>query len=199
MHLFDRNGEIKHYASPMDVVEEHFPVRLAMYAKRRDRKLSELDARARLLENKARFVGDVIDGQIKLGRSSKSALESELVNRGFVRRDDGTAADGNGSGSAGTAPAVKGGYEYLLNIPLHALTSDTIASTAKDIAAVKGELAALKAETPETLWVSELRTLKTTIAPSLLLQPHRGGAGSPSAKKPRRGSGGGGKRKTASE
>ena len=49
-HLFDVNGAIKRYDTPMQVIDDYFPVRLAFYDKRRDRLMRDLinkyDARA---------------------------------------------------------------------------------------------------------------------------------------------------------
>lgn len=44
-HLFDGKGAIKRYDSAFEVIDEHFPVRLDLYSKRRDRQLVDLASR----------------------------------------------------------------------------------------------------------------------------------------------------------
>jgi hypothetical protein len=48
-HLFDGKGAIKRYDSAFEVIDEHFPVRLDLYSKRRDRQLVDLANRCVML------------------------------------------------------------------------------------------------------------------------------------------------------
>ena len=62
MHLFSPEGKIKRYESALDVIEEWVPLRLEMYARRRELQLERLEARAMHRATKARFIRDVVAG-----------------------------------------------------------------------------------------------------------------------------------------
>jgi hypothetical protein len=64
------------------------------------------------------------------------------------------------------------GFDHLLNIPLHALTSDTIAANEREVAAAKSERSALTSTSPEALWGQELLAFRTAVEP-LLVQVRR--------------------------
>ena len=49
MHLFDKDGKIKHYSTPHEIISEFCEVRLALYVKRKE----ALEAAARAEEPRA--------------------------------------------------------------------------------------------------------------------------------------------------
>lgn len=53
MHLFNVQGEITKYDTPLAVLEEFFPVRMELYDSRRDMLLNKLEKEWRKLDNKA--------------------------------------------------------------------------------------------------------------------------------------------------
>jgi len=54
MHLFDLEGEIRKYDTPLTVLDDFFGVRLEFYASRRAHLLDKLDREWRKLDNKVR-------------------------------------------------------------------------------------------------------------------------------------------------
>lgn len=52
--LFDQNGCLKKYESPLDILQEFFDLRLKFYGKRKSYLLGMLEAEAALLSNKVR-------------------------------------------------------------------------------------------------------------------------------------------------
>ena len=62
MHLFNAEGKIRKYDSALDLIEEWVPLRLNLYAKRREVQLEALEERAQHRESKAQFIRDVVAG-----------------------------------------------------------------------------------------------------------------------------------------
>jgi DNA topoisomerase II len=54
MHLFNAEGQITKYDSPLDVLQEYYPYRLDLYEKRRAALLERMDREWRRLDNKVR-------------------------------------------------------------------------------------------------------------------------------------------------
>jgi DNA topoisomerase-2 len=169
MHLFDAHGKIKKYASAMEVIDDHMPVRLAVYQRRRARQLKELDSRVQLLENRARFISEIIDGRVKVAKQSKAELEQQLR---LGRYAPMSTIRGDASADAGDAPARRHDFDYLLNAPLHSLTSDAVANAVKEIGAVRAERDTVDATREEEVWARELLAFKAAVQPSLVLAPH---------------------------
>ena len=62
MHLFDLQGEIRKYDSPLSVIDDFFDVRLEFYSKRRTHLLDKLERDWRRLDNKVRRTWVVLSG-----------------------------------------------------------------------------------------------------------------------------------------
>ena len=55
MHLYNKDGSIKKYDNVYQIMDEHYYVRLNMYAKRKDYELDIIERHIKLLEAKIRF------------------------------------------------------------------------------------------------------------------------------------------------
>ena len=62
--LFDSNGCIKRYTSPMEILQEFYTVRLTRYQIRKDYLEGLLAAEALKLENMARFILEMVEKTI---------------------------------------------------------------------------------------------------------------------------------------
>ncbi len=84
MVLFDKDGVIKKYSSPLEIIEEFFPVRMEYYSKRKEAHVKVLLSEAEKLTNKAKFCNMVLSGELKLLGQSKSSLVGDLITAGFT-------------------------------------------------------------------------------------------------------------------
>lgn len=78
MVLFDKNGCLRRYDSVMDIMKEHFDLRLEYYQKRRDFLLGQLGAEAAKLSNQARFIVEKCDGRLVIENKKKTLMIEEL-------------------------------------------------------------------------------------------------------------------------
>ena len=82
---FDAQGRIHKYATPLDIMEEFYQVRLRFYQKRKQYLLNEMRKELERLTNQARFVKMIIDGKLIVSKKKKAALVAELHKLGFTR------------------------------------------------------------------------------------------------------------------
>ncbi|RHY27734.1 hypothetical protein DYB32_006565 [Aphanomyces invadans] len=83
MHLFDSNGQIKHYSSPLDIIEDFYGLRLEYYGYRKAAILKRLEHDIMILSNKMRFILAVIEGELVVNNRKKQDLLEELRMKKF--------------------------------------------------------------------------------------------------------------------
>ena len=144
MHLYGPKGAIKKYATPEDVLREHHAVRLAAYAERKALMEELSEGELLLLSSKARFVREVISGDIALLGVKGAELEAVLDARGYAR--------------------IEGGFEYLTRMPLSTLTAERASALEQDAELKGAALERLRGTTPGDLWMRELDELEAALA-----------------------------------
>eukprot|EP01114_Cavostelium_apophysatum_P018499 TRINITY_DN5733_c0_g1_i1.p1 TRINITY_DN5733_c0_g1~~TRINITY_DN5733_c0_g1_i1.p1 ORF type:complete len:1490 (-),score=519.65 TRINITY_DN5733_c0_g1_i1:58-4527(-) len=141
MHLFDANGVLKKYATPLDIIEDFFTIRMSFYQKRRSFLLAKLEKEMTRISNVSRFCSVVAEGKFKIGNRTKIELFKDLEKLKFQKDSH-------------------EGYDYLLNMPIYSLTQEKIQRLQKDSTAKQQELNSLKKTTAVTMWKNELTDLR---------------------------------------
>jgi DNA topoisomerase-2 len=119
MHLFDEHDKISLLDSAEDVMLAYFPVRLTLYAKRREHQLRVLQAQADRAGDRMRFIELVISGDLVLSKRKKADIVADLRRLGIRPVPKDAAKRGTGAGAADAdaeadevpipdLPAVKG-------------------------------------------------------------------------------------------
>ena len=171
MNGFDDEMKLQRYVQPEDIVEAYIPIREAGYVKRKEVQLKVLQAQTQLMENKARFINAIINGEIPMVGGGKNALtDKELVEylrvKGYLgseeifneQSDSGNTTD---SGKDERAPGNQ--YSYLLNMSISSLTIDRANSLNKRVLELKVELDLLNKTTPAAMWLSDLAKLEAEL------------------------------------
>jgi DNA topoisomerase-2 len=81
---FDAQGRIHKYATPLDIIEEFYHVRLRYYEKRKAHQLDVLQKDLTKMSNQARFIKMIIDGKLVVSKKKKAILVQELKKLGFT-------------------------------------------------------------------------------------------------------------------
>jgi DNA topoisomerase-2 len=140
MHLFGPKGAIRKYKDTGDILREHHAVRLQAYAARKAKQVADLESELELLAGKARFVREVINGDIALLGIKGADLEAILEERSYPRIDD--------------------SYGHLTRLHVSTLTAER-ASAMEEDAILKGkELEQLKGTDASDIWLKELDELE---------------------------------------
>lgn len=181
----EREGAIRLYGSAAEILEEFYPVRLELYARRKRAMEGELARQLRLVRDKARFIAAVMAGEIELaaGKLSQAELEDRLVRDGYGAGEEEIAGMGSVEGRDGEGGeeeraeermemAAEGSAEVrrqranlqpLLSMPLSSLTRERIQRLESDRQGLEERLTALQAQRPAGLWREELLALRAQL------------------------------------
>ncbi|KAG4090310.1 type II DNA topoisomerase [Neocallimastix lanati (nom. inval.)] len=156
MHLFDPQGRIKKYSKVEDIMEEFFNLRKEMYYKRKEYLIKEFENELLILENKVRFIMEIINGTLVINKKKRLDLVKEMISKGYDRiYPKKKASEGGEEGKEETDDDGKG-YEYLLSMQFWSLTLEKVEKLRAERDAKKEELESLKAESIEDLWLNDL-------------------------------------------
>lgn len=143
MVLFDAKGLIRKYDSPIDILTEFMEVRRKVYVDRKAHLVRTWEDKCELLDTKARFIAWVLDGSLDVRKQSRNELDRWLERQRIPRRSN--------------------GYDYLWNLPMHAMTRDRIDDLRAQIRDAQQTLDRFRSETIEHMWMRDLRALEQTI------------------------------------
>ena len=144
MHLFDVNGKIKKYNSPVEIMDEFYDIRLSLYQKRKVHELDILDYQIKLISYKIKFIMLIIDKKLKINNKKKIDIENELMNLEFPK--------------LGTNNDLS--YNYLLSMPLYNLTTEKIEELKTQQSNKETTYKEFNALSIEDMWLNELNNLE---------------------------------------
>ena len=173
MTLFDDQGKIRRYQTSVDILRTFFDHRLEFYVKRKGMLLEKMGRELSILENKARFVEAVCDGDLVVSNRKRKELLHDLKDRGYdlfpkdeKKRDDDEEDDGEAEASveesASDADLAKG-YEYLLGMKIWSLTHERAEELRRQRAEKAEEVDELSATSPEQLWSNDLDAIEEAL------------------------------------
>lgn len=136
MHLFDQNGKIKKYESPLHIIEDFCEVRMKYYELRKAHMIKTMKSTLRVLRNKVKFIKMIVSNELVVSKKAKNILESELNTLEFTK--------------------VDGKYDYLLNMPIYNLTLEKIEDLEKTYKKSKNELEVIQQTEVISMWEKEL-------------------------------------------
>lgn len=186
MTLWTPDGKILIFETVLQILEVFAPVRLDYYGKRKTNLLVKLRRECEFLKQKSRFITMVIDGQIIVAKKKREILVHELVKNNFLTRrqvfakyyDEFTKGDiidggeediGAGAGAddeeGGVAKKAekKGGFEYLMGMPLWSMTYERVEDLRKQLHTKQQEVTELDKTALEDLWERDLAALEATL------------------------------------
>jgi len=196
MMLFDADGKITKYDSPLEILKDFCQVRLSMYEKRKAYILARLQRESEILSEKARFIKLVLKGEIKVKRRKIFDLINDLKKHSFkpMREMKGSAGDDEAGADdedkddsegeedsekenvdeevkrkKATRQGVKD-FEYLVGMPIVTLTMEKVQelNNQKDLKIQERD--ALKKKTPKQLWIDDLDVLDEALNERLKLR-----------------------------
>ncbi|KAM0285951.1 hypothetical protein ACHAQH_001138 [Verticillium albo-atrum] len=161
---FDSSGRIRKYEKVEDILEEFYVYRLEMYTARKKHWLGVYHSDYRKLKNQARFIQEIIDGELIVSKKRKPVLVQELRDRKYeafpkndgkkqttTEEEDMDASDNEDDSVGGAAD-----YDYLLSLPIWSLTLERLERLNSAILKKKAEHDALLARSEKELWCHDL-------------------------------------------
>ena len=140
MYAFNEKGQITKYATALDIIKAFYNIRLSYYVTRKEHLLNRLGSDINKLNNKIRFIMDVINNVIIVHKLKKAELEAKLAELEYDLYED--------------------SYDYLTKIPIYNFTVDKVQELQDEIAKKNVQLQALQDTTPQQMWATDLDDLE---------------------------------------
>uniref|UniRef100_A0A2P2I0M0 DNA topoisomerase 2 n=1 Tax=Hirondellea gigas TaxID=1518452 RepID=A0A2P2I0M0_9CRUS len=174
MVLFDANGVLKRYKSAMEILKEFYDLRMEFYIKRKKYMVGFLDAEAKKLSNQARFIKEKCDGKLVIENKKRKDMIAEMVSKGYdsdpikawkniqdreAALEDEEDVDSDTESDSGPTDSSQD-FDYLLGMPMWALTKERKDDLLKKEQEKIHELKTLQVKTPSDLWNHDLTELR---------------------------------------
>jgi DNA topoisomerase-2 len=140
MHLFDADDKLKKYSSIVDIIDDYFLKRLEMYGTRKHYLIECLEKELLLLNNKVKYIQEILDGTIDLRKKSREEINKMLSDKKYeIMNDD---------------------YKYLIKMPMDCVTDENVKKIENEYKTKNDELTLLINTSEEKMWLSELTVLE---------------------------------------
>lgn len=139
----DETGNLKIFLKAEDIVEYFVDVRLRWYDKRKTYLINKINRELTVLNNRARFIKDIIDGKLKVNNVPKKTIVLYLETADYDQ--------------------VDGSYGYLLNMPIYSLTKERFEELLRQVGDKEVELKKIKGTKPNDMYMEDLKELKKAI------------------------------------
>jgi DNA topoisomerase-2 len=136
MHLFDADCRLHKYKSIEEIIDDFFLTRMKMFAKRKAAQVDEMNHALVRLSNRAKYILDVLSGDVDLRKKSNQEVTDLLIARGFVKID--------------------GDFKYLIKMPMDSVTEENVAKILQEKAETERDLDILIKTSLEEMWLKEL-------------------------------------------
>ena len=141
MVLFNSKGKIEKYKSVDDIIYEFYDIRLEYYEKRIAYMLQNMNSNLQILQNKARFIENIVDNTISLMELKDDQNVSEiLTDRNFM--------------------LVNNSFDYLLSMQIRTMTREKFIQLKKEINNLEKEIEILENKHVKDIWREELDALE---------------------------------------
>lgn len=163
MVLFDYQGVLRKYDSPLAILREFFEVRKDFYYRRKQYLEGKFEAETSRLSNQARFILENIAEDFALVKMKEAPLIRELARRGYdsdpekewkKRHSNQYSSEDVEADDAD--PDREYDFDYLLNMNIRTLLPDHAEKLSKKRDEKQKELNELRATRPETFWIRDL-------------------------------------------
>lgn len=171
MTLFDEESRITKYETPEDIVSSFYAVRLRFYVMRKENLVRNLEAEKKMLSNKARFIEEVCSTKLVVSNRKRREILEELQQRRYdliakpaeksVNNDD-ESSDAEDDVDTSISTLAKG-FEYLLGMKIWSLTFEKAQQLREELEKKSGELVALQATEPTTIWERDLEAIESAL------------------------------------
>ena len=164
MHLYDKKGIIKKFNNTEEIIKDFYDIRLEFYIKRKEYILKRLERELKILASKVRFINDVVEERLKIGKKKKDELKEYLETNNYPKicekkKTFESSEDEEDSGIGEVDmynDDEEGTYDYLLRMPVYTLTIDNREDILKQKNNKENEIETLKNKTVKKIWEDEL-------------------------------------------
>ncbi|PHZ15501.1 DNA topoisomerase II [Rhizopus microsporus ATCC 52813] len=161
---FDKNGKIKRYDGPEEILREFYDLRLEFYAKRKEHLITVLKHEYERLDNKAKFIQLVIDEKLQFFNRKKADVIADMKEHGLqqiypLKRKNALVQDDDEDPNNQAEEQEGTGYEYLFSISVSGFTREKVEELHKQRDTKLEELEDIQGTPPKTFWRRDLEAL----------------------------------------
>ncbi|XP_046912268.2 DNA topoisomerase 2-alpha [Dermatophagoides farinae] len=166
MILFDQNGDIQKYESPLDILREFFTIRMDFYVRRKKYYEAMFEAELLKLENQLRFIFELDERKIITKNTKKKEYIKLLIEQKYdsdpVKAWHDTTSNNenenveDGDKMPETEEEKKYDFDYLIDMAIRTMLRENVQKLFQKRDAKKSELEELKRSTPKMLWEKDL-------------------------------------------
>ena len=143
MHLFNHEQQLKKYKDIYEIITDYIPIRYELYVKRKEYILNNWKKEIKIMSNKARFIKEQCDETLDLRKKKRQMVIDILKEKDYDTIDNDDT------------------YSYLRSMPIDSVIEENIDKLNADIESRQLKINKLESKTPEQLWMTELKSLKT--------------------------------------
>jgi len=155
IHAYDKDNKIKKYTSVYKILDEHYHVRYQLYIKRKEYILRDLNNKLCVLENKIRFINEVINKTINVSECTKNDLLKQLFDKEYHLYD----TKCNIISEVTTFDIVGNGYDYMIKMPIYTMSLDKVKELNDELNKIKDDIDIVFNKDIKTMWMEELDEL----------------------------------------
>ena len=141
MHLFDAEDKLKKYNTIPEIIDDYYVKRLEMYEIRKTYLINEIKRELMVLNNKARYIKEILEGTIDLRKKTKDVINNMLREKDYDEIKEGDE------------------YKYLTKMPMDSVTEENVKKLLEEEQKMIKELEELENTTKEDMWLKELNEL----------------------------------------
>jgi DNA topoisomerase-2 len=140
----DENCNLKIFDRVEDIVTYFVNIRLGYYDKRKEYLLNKLNKELLIISNRARFIKDIIEGNLKVNNIPKETIITYLIKNKYDKSD--------------------GSYNYLLSMPIYTLTKEKFKELLNQKTNKELEVSVIEKTIPKDMYIQDLQALKKSLA-----------------------------------
>ena len=141
MHLFNPKDKLHKYETVTEIIDDYFETRLELYQKRKDFMIAAIEKELLFLNNKSRYIGELLNDTIDLRKKKKDEVVQMLKSKNYAVIDEDVD------------------YKYLTKLPMDSVTEENVDKITKECKSKQQELNILKDTPINTMWCKELDAL----------------------------------------
>ncbi|KAI8973430.1 DNA topoisomerase [Mycotypha africana] len=162
---FDKDGKIRKYESPEEILKEFYELRLEYYRKRKEHLIYVLTDEYERLENKAKFIELVINRELTYFNRKHEDVVADMKKFGlkeiFPRKKSALVVEeGAEQKPADDESEDSSGYSYLFDIKVREFTAQKVIDLTKKRDLKYEMLEETRGTPPTTFWRRDLEKLK---------------------------------------
>ena len=141
MHLFNSEDKLKKYDKVEEIIDDYFYTRLTLYQKRKNYLIKSFECEILLLDNKARYIKENLDGTIDLRKKKKEEVFNMLQEKKYALFENDLD------------------YKYLTKMPMDSVTEENANNLFCELQKKNTELNMIRNTTANQMWSNELEKL----------------------------------------